>query len=321
MGVVVQAWVLGAVWATVLAAVWGVVLGHSALAQAALETPWRSAGELTWRAPRDCADAGTAIRSRANELVPEGRRRGAARVEVQRAGEAWEAQVSTAAGERRLVGESCAAVLDAAAVVLALAAEPFAPPPPEPQQPPPPRKSAPGVPVDQRQKPALPTLVVTAGAFVELGALPGPSIGPRVLLTLNGYVWSIDAGLAALLPRRAELDASPAIYGDIYWWAGQLSACRRLNDPLAFCLGVESGSLVGTGYGVDEAVTARGTWLAGVLQLAWRGDLGPHVPLSWRADGGLALPALRPPFGFDELGVLHRASSVSARVFFGVGWP
>jgi hypothetical protein len=154
------------------------------------------------------------------------------------------------------------------------------------------------------------------GLMGEVGLLPGPSLGPRLRVTFELGPWSIDAGGAVLLARHAELRSGES--ASIYWWGAQLAACRRARGRLRACFGGEVGRIVGTGSGVDEPVTASGTWLAVTAEASFRGTV--VEPLGWELGVGAASAFVRPEFGFDQLGVLHRASSVSGRLFGGIAW-
>ena len=150
--------------------------------------------------------------------------------------------------------------------------------------------------------------------------LPGPSFGPRGALEFTRGVWSLELGLGALLPRHAELSGAASPASDIRWLGGQVALCHALSFGLSACAGVESGGLSGTGSGVDEPFDASGWWLAGTAGARWRGPLYEPAGLSWQLGLGAALALLRPEFGFDQLGVLHRPSAVSGRLFLGLGW-
>jgi hypothetical protein len=164
-------------------------------------------------------------------------------------------------------------------------------------------------------------LSLRAGVLAEVGMLPGPSIGPRLVLGIVQGPWSLELGVGALLPRRADLGTTETAAGNIHWLGGQGVICRVLAAPLTTCVGVESGQLVGTGSGVDEPLTASGWWLAGLAEALWRGPLSmTNMPLSWELGLSAALAMVRPQFGFDELGVVHRASGVSGRFLMGLGW-
>lgn len=256
------------------------------------------------------------------------------RLDITRAADDWSAVLSLPEGERQLQGESCAALVDAAAVIVALSLErgretPAAPAPtqvappaaaPATQAaarvaPPLMESSSEGSPEGVRRPTAL-RVMLHAGLMAEVGLLPAPSLGPRLHATFERGVWSVDVGGAFLLSRHAELRSGES--ATIHWFGGQLAACRSVRGPLRACFGAEAGRIVGTGSGVDEPVTDSGSWLAVTGEASFRGTVAE--PFGWELGVGAAAALIRPEFGFDELGVLHRPSSVSGRFFGGVGW-
>jgi hypothetical protein len=269
-------------------------------------------------------------------------------VSIRPAAGAWRAQLLTEAGARQLDAESCEAALDAVALVLALAA------PPEPSS----RSAASegsaapvgsaarvdtvgpaheGLPApsgsaasaDHRPSPSASSgsrddrlaLVLGAGVLGEVGVLPAPSLGARLAIGARWRAWRLELAGLALLPRRAELATDGGLSARIGWWAAQLAACRRVLGALEACLGSELGELRGAGSGVDAPRAARGTWFAETLGAAWssRGP-SPSGPWSWQLGSSLAIAVVRPEFGFDGLGVLHRPSPISGRLWLGIDW-
>jgi hypothetical protein len=252
-------------------------------------------------------------------------------LDITRAFGDWRAVLSLPEGQRQLEGESCAALVDAAAVIVALslerrledvdssAARRVAPPAGT--------ASAATVPFSLQESitessaeggsPARAlSVMLHVGLLGEVGLLPAPSLGPRALVTFERGLWSVDVGGAFLLARHAALRSGEA--ADIHWFGGQVAACRSVKGPLRACLGAEAGQIVGTGSGVDEPATNSGSWLAVTAEASFRGAIAE--PLGWELGVGAAAALVRPEFGFDELGVLHRASSVSGRFFGGLGW-
>jgi hypothetical protein len=141
-----------------------------------------------------------------------------------------------------------------------------------------------------------------------------------VALALHRADWSLELGAALLLPRHADLGGGASPSSDIDWLGGQLALCRAFGRHLNACAGVEAGRLSGTGSGVDEPATARGGWLAATADARLHGDLFGSDTLSWQLGLGVAAAVRRPELGFEELGVLHRPSAASARLFVGLGW-
>jgi hypothetical protein len=141
-----------------------------------------------------------------------------------------------------------------------------------------------------------------------------------VALALRRADWSLELAAALLLPRHAELGGEASPSSDIDWIGGQLALCRALGRHLNACAGMEVGRLSGVGSGVDEPATARGGWLAPIAEARLHGDLFGSDTFSWQLGLGVAAALSRPEFGFEDLGVLHRPSAASARLFVGLGW-
>lgn len=311
------------------------------------------AAPLDVRAPRECAGAATlerAVAAYAGRPVP----LDDVSLSIRQEPATWHARLRTAHGERELEAESCAAAIDAAALVLALAAEPEAAASrgdetpraaeaslasdaavtagagaaaPEPPRAPADRRSA-------AADRARPTTVdapsghdedarvgLSAGVLGEVGLLPAPSLGARLALGFAWRAWRVELAGVALLPRRADLGAEVERAADIGWWAGQLVACRRLFGALDACAGPELGLLHGEGEGVDAPRSADGTWAAVTLGSLWNSPWStPPGPWSWQVGTSAALAVVRPEFGFDGLGVLHRPSAISGRLWLALAW-
>lgn len=312
------------------------------LASAGFSSPSPAAGaRLTLLATGGCVTA-EELEEALGELVEGPLALDGVVVEVAPVGSAWRAHLRTREGQRTLTGESCRAVAQAVAVVLALAHERRAPAPvlPAPSEatpvvapaaPPLARTDAPrpvAVPSDappSRQGAAEPApgvvLALRAGVLAELGMLPAPSLGPRLALALRFGPWSAELIGAALLARRAELGGAGSPAGDIYWFAGQAAGCRSWSSGVGVCVGAEAGQLVGTGTGVQAPYTGRGAWLAISPSALLRASLGDSpAAFAWEAGVSGAVGLVRPEFGFEELGVLHRPSPLSGRSWVGFAW-
>jgi hypothetical protein len=260
---------------------------------------------------------------------------------------AWRAQLLTGAGARQLDAESCEAALDAVALVLALAVEPEpssvpagpelspalldpvartdAAAPAHDARPP----NGPATSADRRTQPRArsgtrvdgPALGLGAGVLGEVGVLPAPSLGARLAIGVGWRAWRLELAGLALLPRRAELATNGGQSARIGWWAAQLAACRRVIGAFEGCVGSELGELSGEGSGVDAPRAAHGTWFAETLGAAFSSPWpSPSGPWSWQLGSSLALAVVRPEFGFDGLGVLHRPSPISGRLWLAIDW-
>jgi hypothetical protein len=297
---------------------------------------------LAWHAPSDCP-TGASVTRAVEALItrPPARTLDAVSV-IRKTGERYTAEITTPRGERKLDGESCRAVSEAVAMVLALAIDPDASPNDaafaafdEPDEPPP-RASgaeatpapppstvrvAPATPRDEpRQRPlaqapaaAAPRFLTAAFGLVEVGMLPQATFGASLGLGVAFERFSAELGPRLLLPRSGELEDDPEKGGEIGYLGGYAAACvtplvsRRLDGCLAF----EVGRLAGTGFGVTEKLSGEALWLAPELFGAGR------LPIAGGFEGqarvGVALALNRPQFVLDELGNVHRPALVSLR--------
>jgi hypothetical protein len=286
-----------------------------------------AAAPLAWTAPAPCPDAArlraALARSAGDELAGDD-----VRIVVEPRGELWHARVHMPTGERELTGESCQALADAVIVILSLANEQRAAVavPPEPVVAP---AAAPAARVREpdRSPPVVAASLYAAPRGVQLGMallgevglLPGPSAGPRLSLGVSDGRWALELSATLLVPRAASLAGEAAPSADIRWLGAQLLVCRASRALLRLCGGGEVGELTGEGQGVERPETAHGAWVAFVGAAALRGPLGA-LPVSWEAGVAAASALLRPEFGFDEVGILHRAGQISGRAWLGLGW-
>lgn len=284
---------------------------------------------LVWSAPAGCPDEARLRAALAHSTGDEHAGDDVVVVVEPRA-ELWHARVHMPTGERELTGESCQALADAVVVILSLANEARAatPAPAEPVV------AAPAAPAPSLREPdRMPPLVaapaprrepsrgVQLGLALlgEAGILPGPSAGPRLSLGVSDGRWALELAGTLLVPRAASLAGEAAPRADIRWLGAQLLVCRASHALLRICGGGEVGELTGTGQGVDRPETAHGVWVAFVGAAALRGPLGA-LPISWEAGVAAASALLRPEFGFDDVGILHRAGQLSGRAWLGLGW-
>jgi hypothetical protein len=293
----------------------------------------RAREPLSWTAPAGCPRQ-DALRAALTHATADPDAGAGVRVLIEPPGQAWRAHIEMPTGTRQLEGESCQALADAVIVILTLAvdeqraavaadddarAEPaplVAPARPAPTLA---SDSAPA-PLERRAlRAGSPGVMLAAALLAEVGLLPAPSAGPRLSLGLSDGRWMAELAASALLPRHAALGGGAAPNADIRWFGGQALVCRASHPRLRLCAGGELGELVGKGSGVDRPATAHGTWLAFMSNAALRAPVG-SLRLSWELGLGAAWAVLRPEFGFDGLGTLHRASQASGRLWLGLGW-
>jgi hypothetical protein len=77
------------------------------------------------------------------------------------------------------------------------------------------------------------------------------------------------------------------------------------------CLGVETGTVYGSGFGIDLPRQGKGLWLAALGMLGAR-----YRVLPWfgaRLHAGVALPFTRPTYVLDNVGSVYRADFIAFR--------
>ena len=286
--------------------------------------------QLTWKAPRECP-TGHEVEQAVLHLV--GNVPGEpldASVVVSKVGARYRAQIHTAGGarERSLEGESCEAIAEAVAVLLALAIDPtslaradtqplFAAPTVSAataasSAPPPARTTPPAkrVRVDAR----------LAGAL-ESGPLPSTGVAGALQVGARLSRWSAHARVMVRTPQERDLPEPDGAGGRFGMVSAGLLACGAVPRPtsawLDLCLAGEIGRLSGEGYGVSQPRSGSQVWLGlggGALGVV---ALGSGLTLT----GGLeVLPVpVHRPFDLDGIGEVYRPSGVCVRGLLGVG--
>jgi hypothetical protein len=298
---------------------------------------------LAWHAPSDCPSGPSVTRAVERLITKAPARTLEASSTLHRDGERWSAEIKTPRGERRLEGESCRAVSEAVAMVLALAIDPEATPndaafasfdePERAESPAPPAapvRALPAAAANAPTKPAEDRTAVSArpqrenqgvsprflaGAFglVELGMLPQATFGATLGLGAAFERWSAELGPMVLVPRSGSLDSDESRGGEMGYIGGYAAGCftpfrsRRLD----LCGAFEAGRLAGTGFGVTHELTGEALWLA--PELFGAGRLPLAGPLQAEARIGAAIALHRPEFVLDDLGPVHRSALVSFR--------
>jgi hypothetical protein len=288
------------------------VVGSSAVASPAAVT-------VTWSAPATCPTQQAAVERIERMLgsFAQDAPHIEANLAVEHDAATWRLRLAirnrtATLGERELMGNTCEEVLDAAAVIVALAvhedaaarAAPIAP-----------SVQAATSPIDatadsapQRSRQWL------AGAVVggEAGALPG--VGPGVGATLAFARPPLRFELAGMfwMSRRAMLASAGG--GELEMVAATLRGCRTLGGSrIAACAGLELGSIHSSGVGTMNPMTYWTSWIAPTLGVMGHWQLGRRTALVVHAD--LAVPARRPHFvilGVD--GDVFRPAPVAGRM-------
>jgi hypothetical protein len=257
--------------------------------------------EQPWHAPAGCPDQDDAEEQlRSLHSDPELLEHGNARVYIDTAstGE-LRARVTLRHGERAeqrvLYDRSCAALAEAAVLVISLSFEG------EHAQPPP-VKRAPIVRSPRR-------LLLAGLARVDGGSLPSPTLGVGGTLRLNVGRFTSELEGAWYLPRDHERDGARGRFGLA---AGAARACYSTAWPVfAPCAAIELGQLGGRADGTDVAQQARGLWAAALLGASFA--FGPYRRFSPILDAELGFPFQRAAFDVAGVGTLFEPRSVIAR--------
>jgi hypothetical protein len=221
--------------------------------------------------------------------------------------------------ERRLDGETCAQVTDAAAVVIALAVD--AQPPPEPALPaietaPRPQQAKPAASMVRAASPASirPAWEIAALGGVDFASLPGPAAGVGIDAAIELGAHRAELRAMAWLPRRATLADRSSVGGDFSLYAAGLRYCRwlvRRSFDIAPCGGLEAGALVASGVGVASPASGVGRWLAPQIGLLGMVRPTSRFAVSLAVDG-LAL-VFRDWFAISSAGGVYRPPAATLR--------
>jgi hypothetical protein len=302
------------------------------------------ASEVSWAGPPDCAER--------EQLVFQVERALAAplsevasfqfQVHVERTSPDARARLLVRAdaasrvNERLLVAPSCSRLVDTLAVAMALAMEAAAPPRGELERAP--KKRTPPQPEPQARPSAHgaePNVDAPGSAAIggdtapsvwraslwligDSGSLPAPGLAAALGLELAWPSFQLRALGTLWLEQHARVAGEPQLGGDVALATGALLACTSPRGgssqgfTVVLCGGGELGRLSGSGTGVLEPRTGQSLWAAGRVE----GDLYWTIPatsLRLGAQLSLAMPFIRDDFVLDEIGRVHRPSSLIGR--------
>ncbi len=304
-----------------------------ALAGAALVCAMSASGEaraddpsafLTWTAPASCPsrdDVARQIRGAAGAELPPGLR---ARAAVQEANGGWRADVELSEGgeasSRHVEGETCRAVADAVAVMVAIAVTPDAAPPAAPPPPPPPRR-APPPPRDRAPaNPLRPWRYAFGAAFLaDAGTLPSVGYGGELTGAWAPSRLELEADVRALAPTRKSLSPSSPTQGATFTFAGGgVRGCYLVvtgRVDLAPCAGVDGEWLFASGFGTSHDTSGSGGTATLSLGARLTLRLTPHVGV--RAGVDVAAPLVRAAYQISDGGEVYHRSPVAGRAVVG----
>jgi hypothetical protein len=299
---------------------------------------WAAPVELQWNAAASCPSASYVVgevgRILGGSSGPESTVRARADVTHEESGP-WKVTLTTqgegASGRRSFSAESCQALADATALILAMTVNPNVtptePPPtpaaapvtePAPPAPAPPSSSTPN---------ELLHFSVRASLAGDVGMLPSASVGPEVgLAWLPGHLRA-EVSASYLGPQLATSAASQGAGADIELWT--FSARAGYAWPVGtFALGPLAGvdveSLSADGFGG----TASSFHQSAVLAAIGGGGLlmwSPLPSLGLRLTAQAEVPLSRPSFVVVDPApapaeLVHRPSAIGGRAALGVEW-
>lgn len=304
---------------------------------------------LVWSAPSPCPSQGQ-LESQVRDLIGTPTE-AAARVEA--TADAWRGEdalwhvairtkTGTALGERRVDGESCDAVAQATALILAMSIDPeavsakalgVAPNPAplswDPSVRPSPLRVLEHAPVVQASPlPAVPPVamemqettwgLVGVVGGVDAGSLPdvSPWIGGVAAVSRGRERMELEVAFLAQQTEHLQTPSSAGGHFDLTTVG--LAACHdvwRSSATISLCGGIHVGVMRARGFGVTDPGSADPLWLSLVPSAVGAWPLGNGISLRLEVEGGL--PLRRPGFDLEPYGEVHRASPVVARAAFG----
>lgn len=294
------------------------------------DLPARDFLSLEWKAPAlECPDEST-VRAEVMDLTggaTQGSRHLTARAEIQHEESGWilslATEVDSIAGQRILAGDSCEALADAAALILALilnpdlvAAVPPLPPHPAEIQP----ASAPASATARADRPSR-TWHASALAGAQMGMLRdvSPTFGLSLGVALGRFSFRLMSSLTP--PQNVYTDSQLGLGGRL--WLATLAtlgctttATRRLH--VSPCVGVEVTRLHGHGLGVLQPRETTTYWTSADAGLL----LGVPVLGRLLIEAGVfaLFPFSRPRVFLDEIGTVSQPARLGFRAIGAFGW-
>ena len=287
--------------------------------------------------PSECADT-NAITEQVSDLL--GRRLAEVpgidfEINLARRGSTWHLRLDALEADKRggapvrrsreLQAATCAELVDAAAVGIAMSvralteSERPAPAPPDTVASPPPPAPPPPPPSDVA-RPATTGRSALAGRLAvvgDAGALPAPAIGIEIGAVLPLRRVRIGLSGTALAPRDAQTAGGAG--GEVDLIYGAIEICAPASDrrvQLFGCGGFELGRLSAEGIGIMRPRLGTALWEAARAELGVGFPIGPRLVLAIRAGAGV--PLSRPQFVINGSTPVHRPAAVVARAAAGV---
>ena len=326
-------WIAASVWV----AVW------PALARAQAGTV-----EIAWTAPADCPTAPDVEASIRDLLgrpphLSDGRNL-EVKARAERKHDRWwsgtiETRLGTTTGSRTIATESCRAIADATALIVALMIDPEAvaarasppaasPPPPDARAvmraTPAATKTAVSSAMSPPHPGLAPRLSLGPTIAVDMGTLPRPAYGAGARFGVKVGRSAVELGVLASASASGTISGTvPPAGGSFHFWSASLSACPAFGVgrfDLGACAEIEAVEVKGTGFGVTSRYENDTRWLALGAGAIARLRITPHVAIQSRLDA--VAPLGHPTFflkGVTEAqGQIYSPSRVALRALLAV---
>lgn len=248
-------------------------------------------------------------------------------IAIEGGSESYRARVHTrmggVEGERELEGDSCEAVIDAVALVLALLLRPHVEEPEPPGEEGVPELSPQAGPEPQQSidAPAVVRLDETPfGGYLRLaigpgyGTLPGASAAFWFAAGLSRQSVALELRAGAWWPKSASSTVDPAIGGSFLALDGVVALCVRPEFDFGrwdSCAGFDGAWIRAEGRGSTQTNTAHTRVAYGLLEQALAFDAFGDARLRVAAQG--LLPLGRPRFSVESVGEIHRPAAFALR--------
>jgi len=306
-----------------------VALAAAATARAASDATQKL--ELIWEAPAECPDAAQ-VRAQVEALLPNDNvsmpRALHARAQVT-GGEAgsWQLVLTLVSersrDQRELVGDSCQALVDSVAVMLALQLNPTGEDTPAPTTPtaaesPPPPKPLPRAPPQVTTRPKARFQLGLSGA-ADSAALPRFALGGHAEAGWASRGFYLAVGASLWLSQQTSLAQDRSGQGRFGFRTLSLGVCHASWGGavrLGPCLSAELGQLSAQSSKVREPSEVHELWLAALGGIAFWVPLGSQ--LLFTSSLSLVLPLRRPHFVVEGIGEIQQPRALGGRSALGL---
>jgi hypothetical protein len=227
----------------------------------------------------------------------------------------------TNSAERVLPGATCDDVVEATAVILALAMSPKSPARAAAPAPATAASQDQGRRAPPRSAPRRtgPRLALKAGISGDSSVLPRPALGVSGYVALQGAIWTVQIGGTYFVQQRIPLPQDERRGGDLAFWTAWPSACAapiQGRARLELCAGPEVGQVFGDGFGISSPEHAAALWLGalGATQLSLA--LSTHFRM-YGALGAVVRLTPNRRFVLDAVTTVHEPARFSGRASLG----